>query len=295
MDQLAPVLRMLRNGKRTIIGLTLVSLALVMGGCNVFEGIAPTADSVDALVDDAETALATGNAARAVRLFERAFAKDSTDVRVRVGLGNALYADHGIDVFTLRRASEHFVESAKASETSGAGHFAQEQAVCTDEARPAASDRYEAVSLGGAPIQELTEHASVIERVRRLVVTGVLENADSGFASAEPRVRRTGFLVGSVTAVARGVINVDSVFGATEGTLFLDSESSSGQALVACGSTTADLSQLHNALCRLGDAAQQGGQWLQARIQVADEAQSSVLTERLQTLDDVIRARIDCS
>lgn len=294
MDQFAPVLQRLRTVKRMIIGLALVCVGLGIGGCNVFDGIAPSPDSVDALVSDAETALATGNAARAVRLFERAFEKDSTDVRVRVGLGNALYADREIDVFTLRRATEHFVESGKTAETSGVGKSAREQARCTDGAQPA-SDGYEAVSLDAAPIQDLTEHASIIDRVHGLVVSGVLENPERGFASVEPRVRRIAFLVGSLTAVAHGVVAVDGVFGTTESTLFLDSEFASGPALVACASNSRALSQLHGALCRLRDGAQRGGLWLQARNEGEDEAQSSVLTERLQMLDDVIRARIDCS
>jgi hypothetical protein len=136
----------------------------------------------------------------------------------------------------------------------------------------------------------------VIKRVRRLVVAGALEDADSGFPSAAPRVRRKGFVVGSVTAVAEGIVDTDRMAEQTGGTLFLDAESAPGRALIACASTEADLRHLHGALCRLGDAARQGEQWLRARNPTtSDEAQSAVLTGRLRTLDDAIRARIDCS
>lgn len=295
MDRRAPVLRLLRGSCRASIGIFVVSVAVVLGGCNVFEGFAPTPTTVDALVNDAEAALASGNAARAVELYERAFEKDSTDVRVRVGLGNALYADRGLDVFTLRRAAEHLVDSGEASAAPAGRHVDSREAVCTDGLRPSNSRRYDAVASDAAPIRELTEHASVIERVYRLVVNGILGNADRGFASAAPGVRRTGFLVGTVTVVAYGVVEVDRVLRRTEGTLFVDSEFESGAALVACASSKADRSRNHRALCRLGDAARRGEHWLQARTEGADEAKSSVLSERVRTLDDVIRARINCS
>ena len=295
MDRFAPVLHVPKPPRRAVVGVALLSAALVVAGCNVFGGIVPTPDTVDALVDDAETALTAGNTARAVRLYERAFEKDSTDVRVRVGLGNALYADRGLDVFALRRAAEHFVESAADPGASAAGQGAPASTVCTEGARPAASERYDVVSLDAESIRGLTEHASLVERVHRLVVAGVLEKTASGFASAEPDIRRTGFLVGSVTAAARRVVDVHRVFEAKGGTLFLDAESPSGRALIACGSTEADVRRQHGALCRLGDAARQGRQWLQARSQTDGEAQGSILTERLGALDDAIRARIDCS
>lgn len=277
-----------------MVGMGLLGVALVLGGCNVFGGLVPSPDSVDALADDAETALDRGNTARAVRLFERAFEQDSSNVRVRVGLGSALYADRGLDVFALRRAVQHLVESAGGSGSSGTGR-AGDQTACTDAIRPASSGRYDAVPLDTAPIQEWVGHASVIERVRRLVVAGALGDAESGFSSAAPRVRRKGFVVGSVTAVADGVVAVAQTAAQAGGRLFLDAGSAPERALIACASTEADLRILHGALCRLGDAARQGEQWLRARDPTSDEPQSAVLTGRLRTLDDALRARIDCS
>jgi len=289
------VLRVLETPPRTLLGVTLFGLTLVLGGCNVFGDIAPTPATVDALVSDAESALATGNAARAVRLFERAYERDSTDVRVRIGLGNSLYADRGVDVFTLRRAAEHLV-GASADSAAAARASVQEEAVCTAGERPdVGSESYDTVPLDAAPLQRVTEHASVVERVWRLVVSGVLQRQPDAFASAEPAVRRKGLLVGAVTAVTQQAIDVRSVFRDTGSALFLDRSVPSGRALVACASTEEDLTQNHRALCRLGAAAQQGRQWLQARTGTTEEDRGAVLSDRLRTLDDAVRARIDCS
>ncbi|MEF8817096.1 MAG: hypothetical protein V5A58_09920 [Salinibacter sp.] len=293
MDPFVSAHRIPKTLGRAIGGLVL--LGVVLGGCNVFGGLVPSPETVDALVEDARTALAAGHTTRAVRLYERALEKDSTDVRVRVGLGNALYADRGLDVFALRRAAEHLIGAGGPSGASAAERGARTATTCTDGARPASSTRYDAVSLGAEPIQELTGYAPVVERVRRLVVAGALENRDGGFASAAPRLRRIGFLVGSVTTVARQVGTADRVFGEVQGTLYFDPEPASDGALFACAPTGADLRRVHGALCRLGEAARQGAQWLRERTQSTDGAQGSVLGERLRTLDDVIRARIDCS
>ena len=292
MDPFVSAHRIPRTLGRSIGGLVL--LGVVLSGCNIFDGLVPSPDTVDALVEDARTALTAGHTTRAVRLYERAFEKDSTDVRVRVGLGNALYADRGLDVFALRRAAEHLTGAREPPGATAVAGGARTATTCTDGARPASSTRYGAVPLGADPIQELTGHAPVVERVRRLVVAGALENRTRGFASAAPRLRRIGLLVGSVTTVARQVGKADRMFGEVPGTLFFDPESAPDGALVACAPTGVDLRRVHGALCRLGEAARQGAQWLRERTQSTD-AQSSVLGERLRTLDDVIRARIDCS
>ena len=273
----------------------LVGVTLALGGCNVFGGIAPTPETVDALVADAETALATGDAARAVRLFERAFEADSTDIRVRVGLGNALYADRGLDVFALQRVAEHLVEpSADTAGPTGA-LSPKSRAVCTNGVQPdTTSARYDAVPLDAAPIRQVTDRAPVVERVWRLVVSGVLRRQSDAFSAADPAVRRKALLVAAVTVVAREAIDVRSVLRETDGALVRD-RSSEGPALVSCAPSDDALAQNHRAVCRLGAAAEQGRQWLQARTESAEADRAAVLSRRLQTLVTATRARIDCS
>jgi hypothetical protein len=269
---------------------------LALGGCNVYEGIAPTPKTVDALVSDAETALATGDTGRAVRLFERAFEADSTDIRVRVGLGNALYADRGLDVFALQRAAEHLVGASADSAGSTGKRAPKSRSVCTDGAPPdSVSARYDAVPLNAAALRRVSDRASVVERVRRLVVAGVLRRQSEAFTAADPAVRRKGLLVGTVTVVARAAIDVRSVLRSTDSALFLDRSSAAGPALVSCASTEDALAQNHGAVCRLGAAAQQGRQWLQARAESTEDDRDAVLSRRLQALVEATRDRIDCS
>jgi asparagine N-glycosylation enzyme membrane subunit Stt3 len=135
----------------------------------------------------------------------------------------------------------------------------------------------------------------VVEHVRRLVVAGVLRRQADAFAAADPAVRRKGLLVGAVTVVAHAAIDLRSVLRSTDSPLLLDRSSASGPALASCASTEEVLAQNHGAVCRLGDAAQQGLQWLRARTASTDDDRGAVLSRRLQTLVDATRDRIDCS
>lgn len=295
MYEIAPVLRILSSRGWRSAGLLLVA-GLLVGGCNVFDVSPPEPDTVNALLADAQTALAAGDASRAVRLLERAFDKDSTDVRVRVELGNALYADRGLDVFTLRAAAEHLVELSKSSKVSSAAPSFREETVCTDGARPEMSaDRYDSVPLDADPMRPLLEHASTVERVRRLVVKGVLEGRAEALASARSRYRQKGLLVGAVTVVAAEIVGVHAAFDTTDSSLYLDREFEPDRALVACAATDGSLDQRHDALCALDAAARRGVQWLQDRSRSSEADRGSVLIDRLQDLAAAASARIDCS
>jgi len=277
-------------------GFVLLVAGLLVGGCNVFGGFASGSNTVDALLADARTALATGDTSRAVRLLEQAFDKDSTDVRVRVELGNALYAERGLDIFALRTAAGHLVGASDSSDASTAARASRVETVCTDEAQPeAVPDRYDSVPADADPVRRLVERSSVAERVRRLVVTGVLERRPDALSSARRGVRQKGLLVGAITAVAKGVIDAHGVFETTESSLYLDRGAEPHRALVACAGAEGPLGQNHDALCALGAAARRGVQWLQDRDSAPEEDQGSLLIERLQDLDDAVSARIGCS
>lgn len=267
-----------------------------MGGCNVFDASPPEPNTVDALLDDAQTALAADEASRAVRLLERAFDKDSTDVRVRVELGNALYADRGLDIFTLRAAAEHLVELSKSPEPPSTARSFRKATVCTGGARPEMSaDRYDSVPLDADPVRSLVEDASAVERVRRLVVEGVLERRAEALASARARYRQKGLLVGAVTVVATEIVGVHAAFDTSDSSLYLDRGFEPDRALVACAATEGSLSQRHDALCGLDAAARRGMQWLQDRNRSSEADQGSVLIDRLQDLSAAASARINCS
>lgn len=291
-----PVLRILPSRGGHSAWLVLLAAGLLVGACNVFDVSTSEPDTVDALLADAQTALAAGDASRAVRLLERAFDKDSTDIHVRVELGNALYAERGLDVFTLRAAAEHLVEGSRSSGAPSAAQSSRKENICTDGARPKmSSDRYDSVPLYADPLRPLVEHASTVERVLRLVVKGVLERRAEALSSARPRYRQKGLLLGAVTVVATEVIDVHAAFDTTGSSLYLDREADPHRALIACAETEGALGRRHDALCALDTAARRGTQWLRDRTRSSEEGQDPVLAERLQDLADAASARIDCS
>lgn len=297
MNNVAPALRMLRSRNACLIGGVLLVAGLLIGGCNVFDSLSPSPNGVDALVADAQTALTDGNASRAVRLLERAYEKDSTDVRVRVELGNALFAERGLDLFALRSAAEHLVGTSETSSSSAAAQsLHSSKTVCTDGARPEMdADRYDVVPNDADPLRRLTERAALVKRVQRLVVAGVLERRNDALSSVRAQYRQKGLLVGAVAAVAKEVIDVHAVLDTTGSSLYLDREAEPHRALVACAETDAPLGRVHDALCALETAARRGRQWLQDRNRPSGGNQGTVLIERLQTLADVASARVGCS
>lgn len=272
-------------------------VGLVVGGCNVFDGAPPGPNTIDELLTDARTALAEGNPAQAVQLLERAFEKDSTDVRVRIELGNALYSERGLDVFTLRAAVAHFVETSDTSASSTVGGSIDSTGVCTDGDRPdPATERYARIPMGAEPLRRLAERTTVVGRVRGLVVEGVFNRRSEAFANAGVSVRRKGYLVGAVTEVVRRAVGVREDVVATESALFLDREAQPHRALVACAEEADTLARNHNALCALSDAAQSSVQWLRARRRLSDRAEEgSVLIDPLQDLAAAARLRTGCS
>lgn len=276
----------------------LLGLGLLVGGCNVFDISDAEPNSVDALLADARTALVAGETSRAVQLLERAFEKDTTDIRVRVELGNALYVDRGIDVFVLRAAAERLVPPSDSASTSGSAslHPPRAEAMCTDEARPDTStSRYASVSLNIESLRRLTGRQSVVERVHDLVVRGVLERRSEAFATADVRVRRKGLLVGAATVLAGDLIELRRVFAGPVRSLVLDRGASSPRALLACADTEAELNRGHEALCALSRSAQRATRWLRERNEVSGSDQDNVLVGRVEALASATGARLQCS
>ncbi|WP_375802662.1 hypothetical protein [Salinibacter sp.] len=278
--------------------LILLGGGLLIGGCNVFDFANSSPETVDALLDSARSALAAGNSSRAVRLLEQAFKKDSTDVRVRVELGNALHTDRGLDIFALRSAGKHLVipaDSAISSRVPSSGSTPK-RTVCTDEAQPRqAPNRYTAVPLDAEPLRFLSARRTVVERVHDLVVEGVLRRRTEAFMDTRIATRRKGLLVGAVTTAAKQLIDVQEVFEETGGTLFLDRGAEQGRALLACTETEEALRRSNRALCTLGGATRQAIRWLRDRQQPSEDSQEAVLIDRLQSVTSAASARTACS
>lgn len=275
----------------------LVGVGVLVGGCNVFDISRADPDTVNALLDDARSALTAGNHARAVRLLEQAFDRDSTDIRVRIELANALLVDHGFDVFSLRTVAEHLGGSADSSGVSKKyfSQFGRNESVCTGGVEPRASpDRYEEIPVQADPIQDWVAQAALVDRVRRLVVTGALDRV-SAFEDARLELRRKGLLVGAVAVVASDVIDVYDAFQSTESTLYLDRGAPSGNALLPCAETEAALEHTREALCEFSAAGHRAGEWLRERARLSGSDQESVLVGPLSAVVEATSVHLSCS
>lgn len=288
---------MVARGIVRLVSRLLLGVVILLGGCNVFEGLGTEADSVETLLVDARLALNAGNTSRAVALLERAFEKDSTDVRVRVELGNALYSDRNLDLLTLRNVAEHFVgdsDSSKAARTFTRGNTARR--ACTDGAKPDASDRrYSIIPFDAGPIPRLVSRRSVIERVHALVVEGVIHRRTGVLANASVRVRRKAFLIGAATTLMQEAVGVHDAFVDSQSDLFLDRQSSPPGVLIACAKNQPRLERNHEAICALSDGAEQTIQWLGERAELSGTDRKTALVERLDAIVEASQTRAGCS
>lgn len=270
----------------------LLLMVVLVSGCNVLDGRAPAPKSVDALLADARTALRADHPSRAVRVLERALQKDTTDVRVRVELGAALYAERGLDVFMVRAAMDHLVQD---DSTSSPSPQASRRVVCTDGAQPsAAPGRYSSVAIAGDPLRALVRREAVVERVRRLVVAGVLERRATAFSGARSSLRRKGRLIGATTVAVRALLHLSERVRAAGGTLFRDREAGSIPALVACAETATALASCRGALCALGRALRRGHEWLRTRDRLSGRKTDAPLTKGFGETAAAATTRANC-
>ncbi len=97
-------------------------LLVVSAGCNPFspfnnEG---ESDDVDALIVDARQALAAGDATSAVRIMERALARDPEQLRVRTLLSTSLLARDSVDTLTIQDLGQVVAETGGGTPAVGA-------------------------------------------------------------------------------------------------------------------------------------------------------------------------------
>lgn len=277
--------------------LLLIGGVFVAAGCNVFEGMSPSPTTVSGLLAEGRSALAEGEASRAVRLLERAYERDSTHIGVRVELGNALYADRGIDVFTVRAVLRHLGRDSISATgaRSSLDTAAREATVCTDGAQPRGGDgRYVPVPLDHESLRPLREHGATIERVRSLVVDGVLHERAVAFSDAAMRVREKGRLIGALTLLMSEIIRLQEKLTAVGGSLYRERRPSS-PALVACAPTEDRLEEVRQALCQLGGAGEQAVEWLARRHALLGRGQNSVLIAPIETFIETVNGRAKCT
>lgn len=280
-----------------LVSCLFLGVVVLVGGCNVFEGLGTQADSVETLLADARLALNAGNTSKAVSLLERAFEKDSTDIRVRVELGNALYSDRNLDLLTLRNVAEHFVGDSDSSKTARTSAMdSPVRRVCTDGAKPDESDRrYSRISFDAATIARVASRRSVIERVHSLVVEGVIYRRSGVLANGSVRVRRKAFLVGAATTLMQEAVGVRDAFIDSQSNLFLDRQSSPPGAFVACAKNRPGLERNHEAVCALSDGVEQTIQWLGERAELSGTDRKTALVERLDAIVEASRTRVGCA
>jgi hypothetical protein len=256
-------------------GGTVALLLLGIGGlgCNVYDDVGPAANSVDILLSDARTALAADNPQRAVRLLETAHEKDSTNAEVRVELANALYATHDLTVFTLRAVVERMNGKDATADVGKA-----ERNACTEGAAPPRDPaRYETLAVEDADsLSRLASHQTVLHRVSRLLVDGVLRRRPDAFGSLSPEMQAKAELLAALTRLGRRLVAVRAAVVDTESRLHLDTEAAP-PALLACSPTAAQQNRAERGLCRLREGGEQALSWLRSRNDRVHSQQSGVL------------------
>lgn len=270
-----------------------VVVSIVIGvsgfGCNLYGGLEPSRASVEDLLADARVALTTGHPQRAVRLLETAYERDSTDVRVRIELANALYAAHDVDVIALRAAVERLNGNGDVSAT--AGRISGVCSVGTDASPP--PDQLQAVALNEA-LSAFVGHRAQLRRASRLLVEGVLGQRGDAFAAVSEELQAKGYLLAALTRMGRRLMRVRTVMRATESTLYVDGEADP-PTLVACSPTKAARQQVEGALCRLRDGSQQALAWLRLRNDRTDSDQAALLIDVLSRHRAALDGRFSCS
>lgn len=282
--------------RRILVGLVL-GAGILVGGCNVFSGLGAEPNTVEELLAEARAALSAGESGTAVRLLERALDKDSTDVRVRVELGNALYSDRDLDLFAFREAAEHLAEDPDSSAAAGSStaHPGVDR-VCTAGADPeTSSDRYTSISVEAAAIDRLVGRRALIDRVHSLIVEGTIEQRSGALNEAAARLRRKAFLVGAATVFMRGSIGLRDAILETESTLYFDRQVGPHGAILACAPSDSALDRAHEALCDLGAEADRAVRWLDARAELSGGTRTKDLVQWLQRVDRGTGARAGCT
>lgn len=282
--------------RRLLVGLV-VGVGILLGGCNIVSGLGAEPNTVDELLAEARAALSAGESGTAVRLLERAFEKDSTDVRVRVELGNALYSDGDLDLIAVRAAAQHLAVDPDSSGTvdSSTAH-PRVNRVCTDGASPEpSSDHFASISMEAEPIARLVNRGALIDRVRTLVVEGTIEQRSGALAEAPVGLRRKGFLVGAATVFMQGSLGLREAIVETESTLYFDRQAEPRGAFLVCAPDDSALDRDHEALCALGTLAARAVHWLEARAELSGSTRSRALVEWLQRVDRGASARAGCT
>lgn len=257
-------------------------------GCNVFEAGEPNPTSVEDLLADARVAMTKNDPQRAVRLLEDAFETDSTDVEVRIELVNALYAAHGVDVFTLRSVLEPGNEKATVADTAAP--------VCTDGGDSTRSSEEATIFIDRETdrLQDLVGQREWMQRASRLVIQGVLERRPEAFAAEAHDTRAKGYLLAALTGASLRLMAVRTAVWETEGTLYVDDSRSSSRAFIACGPTTEAVARIERTLCRLEDGFSQAISWLRARNELVGSEQTNLLISPLETNASAVQARRAC-
>lgn len=246
-------------------------------GCNVFDDVQPEPSDVEDLLADARVAMTKTNHQRAVRLLEKAFEKDSTHVEVRIELVNALYAAHGVDVFTVRSAVEHVNGGVPSNSVDTDGD------VCSEKVDPGRSpERFRVVSFEEEALRTLLGQWERMQRASHLLVEGVLQQRAGAFGRQPPDVRMKGYLLAALTQVSLRVIALEQVVRDATGTLYVDADAQPSRAFVACASTEEMLSRMEQSLCQLKDEAVRAVAWLQARNEVVGSERTTLLIDLLE-------------
>ena len=186
--------------------LLVAGLALVLGGCNIFEPFygEGNANNVEDLMYDARIALQNNDAAGAVVYLERALALEPDNPEVRITLGQALLQRDDVSVLQLQQVAEFLGNNASGTITGSIQSVRMDVCNFND-----ISTAYPVINLGAEDgFVRLELSINVLRRVLNL-----FEGLD--VAALDKELAAQGYLIRAFTSISIAIIDMKRQSDAT--------------------------------------------------------------------------------
>ncbi len=139
-------------------------LVLLLAGCNAFEALAPESTQPEALLADAQIALASGRPGEAVDLLRQAMEQTPDNPVIRTKLSTALLAQRGVNVLDFMRMADLINDDAASEGHTASLRPTAAQGVCTFPAShaqerfdPTALEEFEQIEASTEVFLEITQ------------------------------------------------------------------------------------------------------------------------------------------
>ena len=246
-------------------------VVLLSSGCNVFDGLnSDPGTDTEALIQDAQAALADGRTGEAVDLMERAYEEAPEQTAVRLELANALLEHHDLDLLTMYAVSTFLTGSDDEDDAEQSASPASSSSACTPGA-PEAADEPLAFRTADA-FAPIDRRPDVVRRAHGLV------------DDIQPEENRTARIVGAATAM-KGALQFYNETHRLNGTL----ARTESNGLRICTNSSATLQQLIPRVCEAADY------WETAHAQMVPYTQGAFFADAVSELDEARQLLTDAA